>query len=235
MAPTTSNGRERTKKRHKIDFGHEVVILVGRQQTRFVTHKDLLVKSSTFFQAALSGNWRESQKNGILLPEEQAVSFSTYLNWLYGGFIDLWEEGEAIPTYKDANGREREDGGIHYHRITEAYLLGTFVGDDSFCNALIDSYFHTMDACNQWPGSNVCNIAFDNLVEGSKLRMLMVHHIAFRACADDFDGDDDNFSPDLVKNIAKVLVRETDPKGRDPGARGRCFYHVHGKDEKKCE
>lgn len=107
-----SNGSpqgHRPPKGRKVDFRHEITILVGRKEERLIAHKDILVKNSTFFQSALSGRWFESAEKTIKLPEQTPFSLSLYLNWLYGGFINLTEEDDVIETY-ESGGHIYEDG-----------------------------------------------------------------------------------------------------------------------------
>ena len=231
MVPSSDNGRP-TKQR-KIDFAEEVTVYIGSTKRRFVAHSDVLTKSSTFFESALKPEWRELKERKIELPNLDATAFSIYLNWLYGGFVDLWKEGEVLKKYKNQYGKELEEAGRRYERILHSYILGDYLGDDIFCNGMIDSYFDLHESTWQWPGITTCNLAFQELEETLKLRLLLIHHITFSASYDAFASSVDELDPEIVREVALVSIKDRENAEKTMDDRGRCYYHIHEKGEKK--
>lgn len=155
MASTKEANTSHPTKRRKVDFGEgsTLTVLVGSEQQKFVVHRDVLTKSSTFFQSAVKPSLFGPKDRQIKLPDQDAIAFEIYVNWLYSGAIDLWKDGEVVSTYKTNCGRTYENGGARYSRIIQSFALGDYVNDHEFCNALIDAYFDVGRATNTWPGN----------------------------------------------------------------------------------
>jgi hypothetical protein len=195
---------------------------------RSVAHRDILTKSSTF-KSALKPGWQESKERRAELPNQDATAFSIYLNWMYGGFIDLWKSSEVLEKYKNEYGKELEESGRRYERIFHSYILGDHLGDDRFCNAMIDSYFELHESTWQWAAITTCNRVFQELEETSKLRLLLVHHIAFSAGYDSFASSVDKLDSEIIREAALVSIKDRENAEKTMENRGRCCYHVRGR------
>ena len=68
---------------------HAVKILVGAWKTEFWAHADRLITASRFFKAALTGKFKEAQRQEVELPEEDAETFDVFIKWLYQGDLIL--------------------------------------------------------------------------------------------------------------------------------------------------
>ncbi|KAK3712638.1 hypothetical protein LTR37_009081 [Vermiconidia calcicola] len=180
MATPTSVQDTRPTKRLKIDYGHEVSVLVGDTGQRFVVHKDVLCTNSPFFQAACSKNWREGREKVIRLPDHAPIAFSMYVDWRYQGVVDLWQGDENQRTVRrDTQGNERAAGGLRFDRLIDSYILGDMLQDHKFCNVLIDACFDLIEETLQIPHYGNINRIFNTSPETSKLRQLLVHTMAF--------------------------------------------------------
>ena len=60
-----------------------VTIFVGKDKRPFHVHRSLLRETSSFFKAALEGDFRESSEQKMDLPEEDEGSFDVFVQWLY--------------------------------------------------------------------------------------------------------------------------------------------------------
>lgn len=218
----------------RIDFSNEVTVLVGTDEKKFTAHKDVLCETSDFFRAALGGAWLESADKIIRLPDQVSVAFSIYLNWRYCGSIDLWDGREGITTYTNIEGQERQSQGPRYERLVHSYALGDFLKDQKLCNALVNAYFEVQSVTNSWPLPSFVNLAFECLPETSKLRLLIVHHIAFSSTYESFEANIGALKPEVVAQIALVSVKYRSKPAKTTIAQGRCFYHEHENDEGKC-
>lgn len=211
---------------NRIDFGEVRTILVGTEEKSFTVHPNILIQTSTFFNSALSKDscWREAQEKTIRLPEHDATTFSIYLNWLYSGFVDLWDGNEII------TGAGNQD--LLYDRLISCYALGGYVGDDHFCNALIDSYFDLRNMFKAWPNTRICNRAYRELPENSKITLLILHHIAFVASESSLKSVIGELDSSLVKDIAVVGIEQMrrPGTGRTPWERGTKFYYIAEKE-----
>ncbi|KAI9688893.1 MAG: hypothetical protein M1822_001250 [Bathelium mastoideum] len=65
--------------------GDIVIILVGPDSKKFHVHKNLLVSSSIFFEAALKKKWQKDKIREIQLQDDDEEAFELYAHWLYSG------------------------------------------------------------------------------------------------------------------------------------------------------
>ena len=220
----------------RIDFGNDVTVLVGKNERRFVAHQDILCRSSTFFQAACSGNWRESKEKLVRLPEQSSGAFSIYLHWCYTGIIDLWDGNENVTARIRANAQIRITPDPRIMRLSQSYVLGDMLGAPQLCNALIDSWFDLFAETRLAPSYEEVNFVAESLPETCPLSRLSIHQMAFGLKLESFRSTLDKFTPKVIKEIARVAVEEADNAShKRPKGRGRCFYHVHADSEKRCD
>lgn len=74
----------------KLSPGTEIVsITVGQPETLqvFTVHKDLICRSSEFFQKAFNGGFSEAREGRMTLPDECPMVFEAFYEWLYSGFV----------------------------------------------------------------------------------------------------------------------------------------------------
>ncbi|KAJ9659326.1 hypothetical protein H2198_003202 [Neophaeococcomyces mojaviensis] len=85
-----------------VKHGTEIVtVSVGSDKgpggsEEFSVHRNLLMKSSTYFRAAIS-HFREGVENRIELMEVIPQAFQVFYSWLYTGNVDE-QEGEEYET-----------------------------------------------------------------------------------------------------------------------------------------
>lgn len=227
----------------RIDFGNDVIVSVGKDERRFVAHKDTLSRSSTFFQAAFSGEWLESKEKLVRMPEQDSTVFSIYLHWRYLGSIDLWDGEEETTSRIEPNEEARLKPGPRISRLIHCYVLGDMLGEPHFCNALIDKHFRDFVEQHATPNAETINLALESLSETSPLCQLFIHQVAFCLRIESFRSNLDRYSSKVIREITRASVegsrasveesRSTGP--RRPSDRGRCFYHVHADGEKRCD
>ena len=63
-------------------------------------HRDVLTKHSTFFRAALEGQFREAHEKVVRMPEGDAEAFAVYCQWAYNNTLVLLEPDEAAKDEK---------------------------------------------------------------------------------------------------------------------------------------
>lgn len=130
-------------------------VSVGKPAKEFTIVKSIATRSSKYFQAALEKCWKEGHKNRVELSEHCADAFEGYLQWLYTKEITL------------AGGRK-----VSYEEC-QLYILGDYLGDQSFCNAVIDH------AVSRWIDhkfvmcTHATKLVWSSTPEGSPLRTLV--------------------------------------------------------------
>lgn len=156
---------------------------------------------------------------------------------MYGGFIDLWNgrEDREKGTWTDDDGKLRPIVGGRHDRLFSSYILGNRLGDDPFCNSLVDSYFMLDAEVRKAPTTTHINKAFKALPETSKPRLLMVHEILYDIHTQTTLKAIPVYNPEVWKAMAVASVRQ-DYKvayvDKKPKVRGRLFYHAHAEGER---
>lgn len=82
-------------------FDTIVTVLVGPKHVKYGIHKALLCHHSSFFKAALTGNFMEAEHGTINMEDEDEETFSRFHAWLYTR--DFWrDEDEKIQLLRPA-------------------------------------------------------------------------------------------------------------------------------------
>lgn len=82
-------------------------------------------------QAALSGEWKEAYAKQVSPPKAKPSEYELYLKWVYTNQIDVLDKSS--------------DRGMTLVRL---FLLGDYLGDDHFTNAVIDTLVQEIDYSN---------------------------------------------------------------------------------------
>ena len=213
---------------YRINFAPDATVLVTVAEQKFVAHKDVLIRTSTFFKSALTRNgWREAQQRVVSIADHDATAFSIYLNWLHHGTVDVGDCDSSALWTQDGEIQESEVE-MRYQHLVDCERLGDYIGDDRFRNALVDSYFQLRNATQRWPKPATCNQAHRDLPETSKLRLLILHHIAFGVDREAVEEQIDELDPGLVKDVALTAIEglRDEEESDTPWERGRRFYHI---------
>ena len=228
--------------------GPVVTIQVGAEGEEFVLHKDLLTsKCPEFFGAAFKGEFSEAQSSIIKLPEDDALAFRLFIDWLYCGYIPPipfnrdWV-GQSVQTM-EASGQLDAEGPYHQlYYMAEKWLI------HSLANQVIDFIrnFHNGTQTTVYPEFVV--MGYHNTHDKSPLREYLMRSVAFVTSQysnrDKSTLDEDYFSAfrtgssvaesDVLRDVLKHFVhmrciKATDnPHMGDPGK-----YHVVPQEKKK--
>lgn len=122
----------------------------GAEKKEFTVLQSLATKSSKLIQTTLNGEWKESGDKRVLLPETKVSEYEAYMEWLY------------------AIGKT----------LVRLYLLGDFLGDDRFDNAVIDTLISGCQAVSPWRFAPAdLDFVWERTLPGSTLRKFLVELI----------------------------------------------------------
>ncbi|THY65105.1 hypothetical protein D6C98_00501 [Aureobasidium pullulans] len=76
-------------------------IVVGSQAEEFLIPKKILCASSTYFKAALTGQFMEGNTQKIVLDDTDAEVFRTFVAWLYQGHLKSSEISKVFTKMDD--------------------------------------------------------------------------------------------------------------------------------------
>ncbi|KAK5164055.1 uncharacterized protein LTR77_010146 [Saxophila tyrrhenica] len=232
-------GSDRSAKRTKFDYFEDVVVLVGKEEARFVVHKAIVCRTSDFFRAACHGEWKEASEKTVRFPEVEANIFGIYMGFLYTGNIDM-RLGHAADCSTDAKPL-KDLSTEHHHQILDwailAYALGEMLQDCNFRNAVVDAIKKLLGDFGHIGGVENVTSACQRASRSSKLMKLFVDTWASAGYGGKPFKDWAKEMPiDFVFDMACASVDEAamSKQERSPYAREKCYYHDH-KDGEKCK
>jgi len=192
-------------------------------------------------QTALGGHWRESHEKRVSLPKVKVCDFEVYLEWLYTGHVVTLDESESR--------------GIAFVQL---YLLGDFLDDDRFCNAVIDMLIDKSrhggpEPITFWPQG--LNRVWSETFPGSMLRRVLVDFIILERgglsrtvkfiCKNDWSkdlmagvltriGEHKEVAGALLMIIRDKIQEAIKSAVQHPGDQDKCNYHKHGEGYPRC-
>ncbi|KAK0124524.1 hypothetical protein ONS95_009473 [Cadophora gregata] len=130
-----------------------VTISVGPSQKELTCHKALLGFTSEFFDAALYGNFKESQTNIIPLPEENPNVVAGFLTWAYTGHIESSSTAE------------------------ELWVFGDRIASPRFMNEAMHLIFAIYGRHERWLSAKGAFVAYNHSAPISKLRSFVENYV----------------------------------------------------------
>lgn len=158
----------------KVSRGIEIAkVLVGTDEKEYTIHKDLLCKSSAFFERALDGHFSEAQTKTIRLPEDEPDIFNILVDWLYTGSCTFDDKCYAL---LEAQRHTPVDlCWLKVYRMADRMLLP---GLQYIAVARIKYTFNSNRPFI--PSNAFINSLFDsNGVDPPMLQMYIVHHVIY--------------------------------------------------------
>lgn len=160
----------------------EVCAGEGDAVESFTVHTTYATKSSKFIQAALGrDSWKEAQEKRITLPEAEPAVFESYIHWLYTNDIDLGESVQVCDScQRDALEPDGEGERLCMNRCSQElasmYILGDFLDDTRFCNAVMDVWKKTSRRVRCVPQPSAVEIIWEQTSVGCPARELLLQH-----------------------------------------------------------
>ena len=164
-----------------------------------------------------------------------------YVGWLYSGNLDVYKDEDPQDLFALPEQVRQDAGAAALFYTMEAYILGDFLDDKSFYNALTDRLITVSATSKVLPSTSIIENRWPKLHAGSSLRRLLVDLYVCYSARDIFDEDIEGYPREFLVEMLKALVPGTkgnmckkDIPGRRPEFRERCYYHDHGDDEQGC-
>lgn len=190
--------------------GKTVNIEVGEMRESFIVHENL-IRSSSFFDKAMSGEWKESSQRTIQLPDDEPGIIKLYIHWLYCG---------TLPVICG------KPYGKEYTFLVKAYILGDKLLDTKFQNAAINAIVERSvtpykDGIWYYPCGSLMTYVYDNSNESDRIRDLFVDLYAMYGKSTWLNSTYPN--PFILK-LASVLL---ELRGASKKKIEASEYHVH--------
>lgn len=212
---------------YRVCYVDTIQVLIGEEEFCFIVHKEVLVRSSKFFQAACNGSFKEATEKTTRLPDLDVDTFQAYVHWAYAGDISLMTSEEAT---KDGQGQER------FKKVVRLYAASDVLDDLRLRNATIDYMVELSEQVNCYPGTKVVAEAYKKTVETSPLRKALVDkYLHLGKVSANYFKEASRFLPRefLVDVIyARMLLDNGKVTPRSTG--DLCRYHKHDEEVPKC-
>jgi hypothetical protein len=140
---------------NRLDMVESFIVCVGEEPKEFHVVKSIATRSSKFFQAAMTRDWKEALERRVLLPEVDPDDFEGYLQWLYTSDIAFAGAYRSVV-------------------FVELYILSDFLDDLAFRNAVPDYQMTEWVANHNVPSEEATRLAWDNTPPDSPLRHLVI-------------------------------------------------------------
>lgn len=220
---------------HRSDFCDGFKVLVGEHEKEYFLHQSVAGQTSLFFRASFSNDWKEAQDKVVRLPTTFETSFAIYVCWLYTGNIELLEDDEGKPVTYDRDSPISTEDGL-YESLVDSCILGDYLQDVTFGNAIVDKAQAVMLSINKPPGCHTIRRLWDALPHSKLARLFIDVHATLRS-NEGVRASINDLPLTLWAEIATIGIEERSMKNdaRKPQNRPRCFYHVHNKEDEKCK
>ena len=146
-----------------------IAIVVGTEPHTKTWHlpKELLLNASSFFAAALNGNFTEAKSKMIALPEDISDAFSLFARWLYIGKIGCVSVAPEL--------EEMERVWAISKTLVQACILGDKLGCLIFRDLAMLKLIEHLS--KEIMGEEEIRYVFDHSAQGSKLRQFTIDEL----------------------------------------------------------
>lgn len=199
----------------------------SKNPVTFSVHESIICKASPFFKKSMGSGWVESQDGLVRLESEDPAVFQVYMHWLYRN---------TLPVRIDSPGSV---GNAEYMQLAKAYVLGDFLQDGSFKDAVLDAFLekrlsYATDG-QQWnPCGPVIRHIYDNTLDSSKARRLLVDIYTENGRGDWLTkwATPEDLPKEFLLDLAVAALDRRTMTVFTPAA--QCKYHEHTPDGGPC-
>lgn len=160
-------------------------------------------RTSTFFQAAFKGNWKEGQDGVATLPEDDADIVQRYLHFVYTGRLAV-----VAPNINDKDnvaGHEAE-----YLTLFNLHIFGDKYKDIQIKNAVVKAIIEKgqvedSDGSTWFPGPREVDVLYKSTQPGSFLRKLVVDIHVGKGWEEWLENE--TYNPEFLADLVKALMK----------------------------
>ena len=221
-------------------------VLVGPEKQRFLVPKDMLCRTSNFFQASLDGGFKESSSNTCYLPEVSPKTFALLIKWLYSRtfeHLDAWPNLSPHVTPEEENDNDSDDESAPEKDCQDSdmdlcrlYVLADILEMPILQNAIVDQLQYYFKTENTYPHCRMVTHIYSNTTKAALIRKYFVaYHVWL---LDDCWALKSNYYKLYPKGFLAAVGRETRRRYAEhpssPFYTNLCGFHVHTEGE-SCE
>jgi hypothetical protein len=211
-----------------------VNVCSDEDQKSFTIHRDLLVRHSEFFEAALRGEWREARNRTVDLQESSPQHFEVFYNFLYNGCIFTSKDGDFTPHKPGSfTGSDAE-----WLRLGESWALGQKILSTSFKDAVTDATLTKISESGRYPLAIFSDVYHAGSGK-SGLGRVLVDVAAWKWRREHFEHEAStartSWNNFLVDVTLALKARVDSPTTKSPlYTEDLCAYHDHVTEGKPC-
>jgi hypothetical protein len=201
---------------------------------KFGVYKGLIVERSSFFANALNGNWQESDKGLVLLPEDDPKVFALYLQVLNTDTVPIRKSVSVYVDSEDENGTRKTTEALitnvekavrqEMALLTELYVFSEKLQDSKSKNTLLSAMIASTktereDGFLHYPNAADIRCIYGGTMANNPMRRLLTDLWVFNGTEKWFgDSDSYDYPPEFLFDICvrmKEVMRVQDPH-KDP-------------------
>lgn len=131
----------------------------GDEQKEFIIHKNVIVTSSSkFFDKALASDRQGTRERRTHLPEVENETLEVYLHWMHRSHLIVENTGGCSTSW----------------HCVKLYILGDFLDDAVFCEAVVDLMVdRSRGSDGVYPDQAAVTLAWKNTSTDSPLRLVI--------------------------------------------------------------
>jgi hypothetical protein len=195
--------------------------------------------------SALKNDWKEGQERHVSLPDHEPETLEGYINWLYTKGVTLKDAEKKCGHHGPSATQQFQDSEcshMHCLKLVKMYMLGDYLNDMQFCNAVMDR-MENMQGCV--PGPDAISLAWGHMLQDCPVQKFVLEKwggVLGTAAPRSIDFMRQNSSEipkgflfDLLAYMEAQHCSKTakHAEGKNPLA-DKCRFHKHVDDTDKC-
>ncbi|KAF2493990.1 hypothetical protein BU16DRAFT_582997 [Lophium mytilinum] len=215
-----------------------VSVIVGQQKKVFRIHKGVLSYHSSYFAAALEGQFKEGNTGVVELEDDEVEVFHAFYCWIYTRRL---RDPLSSPLHKDALPQNSAETTLSDLLLCKIYIFGDMRGIPGLQNNALDALHKNILLSWRTLSASIVNYVYSNTVEKSQLRCFIVqlnisgYHDLCEFVEKRLKKDRNNYPMDFVIDILQIISTK-DKSGAWPRVKhlqetwaklDRCEFHDH--------
>ncbi|KAF2764051.1 hypothetical protein EJ03DRAFT_356108 [Teratosphaeria nubilosa] len=203
-------------KRRRLKLTENFTVIVGNEKQKFEVQKSFLAKSSDFFKTCCNGTFQEATSRIINMPET------------------IFDEHLDEEIVKLDNAERHAIAHLRHTAIFELAILGDFLQDTRFRNAVLDAFCDTIHTTKEGPDPLTLAQYYARLSEKAPLRRLLVDCFAVLHSTD-IKECEGLYPYELIWDVMMRLKQiQSDGVEIKAPLKNRCNYHEQDEEHPRC-